>query len=160
MECLGSRLRQERKRLRLTQIEFAELGGVAQNAQGHYENGKRVPKADYLQRLSVAGVDIPYVLSGKPETVFGGSDMRKVVPPFLIDERNAGHAVEDVIAQLGQTLWMTAKTIAAVATMASSTEGDGPNLKMEESLKGFQSDSRRFIALACDLGHAVSMRNA
>lgn len=66
MSDMGSRLRQERKRLGLSQREIGQLGGVAANAQGKYESGERVPKADYLAALANIGVDVLYILTGQP----------------------------------------------------------------------------------------------
>lgn len=66
MSGIGSRLRQERERLGLSQKVFGEIGGVEANAQGKYENGGRAPKADYLSRVAERGVDILYVLTGSP----------------------------------------------------------------------------------------------
>ena len=65
MSDIGSRLRQERKRLGLSQREMGQLGGVAANAQGRYESGERVPKADYLAAVAYIGVDILYVLTDR-----------------------------------------------------------------------------------------------
>lgn len=65
MNEIGTRLRQERKRLGLSQREMGLLGGVAPNAQGKYESGERVPKADYLAALAQAGVDVLYVLTSR-----------------------------------------------------------------------------------------------
>ncbi|RRV10730.1 XRE family transcriptional regulator [Pseudomonas sp. v388] len=65
MSDIGSRLRQERKRLGLSQREIGQLGGVAANAQGKYESGERVPKADYLAALASIGVDVLYVLTDR-----------------------------------------------------------------------------------------------
>jgi transcriptional regulator with XRE-family HTH domain len=65
MSDIGSRLRQERKRLGLSQREIGQLGGVAANAQGKYESGERVPKADYLAALANIGVDVLYILTGQ-----------------------------------------------------------------------------------------------
>lgn len=62
---IGSRLRQERKRLGLSQKEMGELGGVAANAQGKYESGERAPRADYLAALARAGVDVLFVLTNR-----------------------------------------------------------------------------------------------
>lgn len=67
MSDIGRRLREERVRLGLTQQAFAARGGVASNAQGNYESGKRKPKADYLAALAEKGVDILYVLLGEPQ---------------------------------------------------------------------------------------------
>jgi len=63
MSEMGSRIRQERKRLGYSQREIGLLGGVAANAQGKYESGERVPKADYLAALASVGVDVLYVLT-------------------------------------------------------------------------------------------------
>ncbi|MDH0747223.1 helix-turn-helix domain-containing protein [Pseudomonas sp. GD03842] len=64
MTGIGSRLREERTRLKLSQSALGAIGGVETNAQGNYENGVRSPKADYLLRILGAGVDINYVLTG------------------------------------------------------------------------------------------------
>lgn len=64
MKRVGERLREERKKLGLTQQEFASLGGIATNAQAHYEAGERQPKAGYLIGIAASGVDILYVLLG------------------------------------------------------------------------------------------------
>ncbi|MDT9632562.1 MULTISPECIES: helix-turn-helix domain-containing protein [Pseudomonas] len=64
MSGIGSRLRQERERLGLSQKVFGEIGGVEANAQGKYESGGRAPKADYLSRVAQRGVDVLYVLTG------------------------------------------------------------------------------------------------
>ena len=62
---MGARLRQERKRLGFSQREMGFLGGVAANAQGKYESGERVPKADYLAALASEGLDVLYVLTSR-----------------------------------------------------------------------------------------------
>jgi transcriptional regulator with XRE-family HTH domain len=63
MDTFGSRLREERIRNKLTQTALAELGGVQPNAQGHYENGQRMPRVDYL--LATASViDVNYLITG------------------------------------------------------------------------------------------------
>ncbi|NBF06218.1 helix-turn-helix domain-containing protein [Pseudomonas sp. Fl5BN2] len=64
MSGIGSRLRQERERLGLSQKVFGEIGGVEANAQGKYESGDRAPKADYLSRVAAKDVDVLYVLTG------------------------------------------------------------------------------------------------
>ncbi len=71
MSEIGTRLREERKRLGLSQREMGQLGGVAANAQGKYESGERVPKADYLASLASIGVDVLYVLTSRRATGLG-----------------------------------------------------------------------------------------
>lgn len=65
MSGLGERLREERKRLGLSQADFGALGGVKANAQGKYEADERSPDAAYLSGLSAAGVDVLYLLTGQ-----------------------------------------------------------------------------------------------
>lgn len=65
MSDIATRLREERKRLGLSQREMGCMGGVAANAQGKYESGERVPKADYLAAVANVGVDILYVLTDR-----------------------------------------------------------------------------------------------
>ncbi|MGR3885621.1 helix-turn-helix domain-containing protein [Pseudomonas sp. 1152_12] len=62
---IGSRLKAERVRLGLSQAAIGNIGGVAVNAQGRYENGIRFPRADYLANVASAGVDVLFVITGK-----------------------------------------------------------------------------------------------
>ncbi|SEI62209.1 helix-turn-helix domain-containing protein [Pseudomonas sp. NFR16] len=64
MSGIGTRIREERERLGLSQRAFGEIGGVEPNAQGKYESGDRTPKADYLANVAAKGVDVLYVLTG------------------------------------------------------------------------------------------------
>lgn len=64
VKLVGIRLREVRKSMKLTQHEFAALGGVESNAQSHYEAGVRPPKASYLIGIAGGGADILYVLLG------------------------------------------------------------------------------------------------
>lgn len=59
------RLKEERKRIGLSQIELGQFGGVNKFSQSNYENGKRSPDARYLQGIASAGIDVGYVLTGK-----------------------------------------------------------------------------------------------
>jgi transcriptional regulator with XRE-family HTH domain len=61
----GRRLAEERKRLGLTQVGFADLAGTSAAKQSLYENDRRELRAAYLARLVEAGVDVVYVLIGR-----------------------------------------------------------------------------------------------
>lgn len=65
MSTFGERLREERKRLGISQIAFAELGGAKKHSQINYEADKSSPSSDYIAALVQAGVDILYVLTGQ-----------------------------------------------------------------------------------------------
>lgn len=61
---IGSRLREERVKLKMTQQHFGAVGGVNINAQYKYERGLRIPKADYLANINSLGADIYYITTG------------------------------------------------------------------------------------------------
>ncbi|MFK3797064.1 helix-turn-helix domain-containing protein [Pseudomonas sp. NPDC088444] len=79
MTGIGPRLREERTRLKLSQSALGAIGGVETNAQGNYESGARSPKADYLLRITGAGVDINYVLTGVRQRENDGT-LSSIVP--------------------------------------------------------------------------------
>lgn len=62
---LGSRIKEERKRLGLTQVTFAELVGVQPTTQINYEKDNRIPDAAYLEKAGKAGCDILYLVAGR-----------------------------------------------------------------------------------------------
>ncbi|WP_426115933.1 helix-turn-helix domain-containing protein [Pseudomonas sp. DSP3-2-2] len=82
MSTIGMRLKQERVRIGLTQRELGRVGGVKVNAQGAYELDKRSPRADYLAKILTAGVDVIYVLTGKPVPPSGPPDHDGVAEPL------------------------------------------------------------------------------
>lgn len=67
---VGSRLREERERIRASQVDFALIAaqhgitGATQRSITRYENGVQTPSIPFLLAVSYVGVDINYVLSG------------------------------------------------------------------------------------------------
>ena len=103
MSGIGSRLRQERERLGLSQKSFGEIGGVEANAQGKYENGDRAPKADYLSRVAARGVDVLYVLTGSPTPTLI-DNLSQIEEKVLISYRILHKEDQDAIRRLTTTL--------------------------------------------------------
>ena len=62
---IGTRLREERNRLGLTQPELAARAGVGKQAQLRYEAGERNPDTVYLAALADAGADVLYIVTGQ-----------------------------------------------------------------------------------------------
>ncbi|MCP1573642.1 transcriptional regulator with XRE-family HTH domain [Herbaspirillum rubrisubalbicans] len=88
MSTFGQRLKEERKRLGLTQPEFAAVGGVEKGAQINYEQDKRFPSAEYLIAVSSLGVDAQYVLLGKPSSDDLAEDEKELLIGYRsLDER-------------------------------------------------------------------------
>jgi len=60
----GNRLKIERQRVGLTQVDFAEIGGVSRATQISYEQSKGSPDVAYWQAVANIGVDVGFVLTG------------------------------------------------------------------------------------------------
>lgn len=81
-EIIGSRLKEERLRLGLSQTQFADLGGVQKQAQLRYEKGERAPGADYLAAVASAGADVLYILVGRRDTAMLSPDEAMVLAGY------------------------------------------------------------------------------
>lgn len=82
---IGERLREERVRLGYNQADFAAIASVAKTSQFNYEKGDRSPDAVYLEAVSLKGVDVLYVLTGKrshPESYRLSNDAAELVQIF------------------------------------------------------------------------------
>lgn len=75
---IGERLKSERLRLGLSQARVGSIGGVEVNAQGRYENGIRLPRADYLAAIAGLGIDVLFVITGH-RNQNGNADSAKAV---------------------------------------------------------------------------------
>lgn len=86
----ATRLRAERGRLKLTQQQFAELGGVKRLSQHLYEQDVRVPDVNYLLRLQKHDVDVAFLVFGKPAILTGlesGPPLELLISAFrAVDE--------------------------------------------------------------------------
>jgi transcriptional regulator with XRE-family HTH domain len=68
MTTIGQRLKEQRDGLALSQEAFGQIAGVGKRAQINYEQGLRVPDADYLAAIAAAGCDVLYVITGRKES--------------------------------------------------------------------------------------------
>lgn len=65
---LGDKLKDLRKKEHLTQLMLAEKCGVSKNAIWNYENNKRVPTVEILEKLATAlNVSVAYLLNKDDE---------------------------------------------------------------------------------------------
>ncbi|MDT8229585.1 helix-turn-helix transcriptional regulator [Pseudomonas aeruginosa] len=65
----SERLRQERKRLSLTQAQAAQKAGVTRETWSRYETGALLPGMEVLAALANAGADVHYILTGQRQGV-------------------------------------------------------------------------------------------
>ena len=103
MKDLGSRLKEERKRLGLSQQDFGSIGGVEANAQGKYESGERIPRSDYLAALGRKGIDIMYVLSGE-RTPIATDTLNEAERAVITHYRALSEDDREAISQLATSL--------------------------------------------------------
>lgn len=103
MNGLGTRLKEERKSLGLSQQQFAAIGGVEANAQGKYESGERTPRSDYLTALGCQGVDVLYLLSGR-RTPLRAEALTDAEREIIVHYRTLTLADQDAIGQLALSL--------------------------------------------------------
>ena len=61
----SARLKEERKRLKLTQPIFAERCGVTKKSQVAYEGNDLPLFADYMEKAAALGADVGYIVSGQ-----------------------------------------------------------------------------------------------
>jgi len=61
---ISARIRQERARIGLSQVDFAQRVGVGRSSQKDYESGATSPSAEYLLKARDLGVDVVFVLTG------------------------------------------------------------------------------------------------
>ncbi|CDH06575.1 Transcriptional regulator, XRE family [Xenorhabdus bovienii str. oregonense] len=61
----SDRLRIEREKLGLTQIEIAKTCGVSYRTYCDYEAGKTEPKASFFAQLDEMGADVLFILTGQ-----------------------------------------------------------------------------------------------
>lgn len=60
----GQRLKEERKRLNMSQEHLAQIGGCQRLAQLQYESEATAPTTRYLSAIAAAGVDLSYLILG------------------------------------------------------------------------------------------------
>lgn len=63
---IGERLKEERRRLGLSQADAAAQLSIAKKSQTNYELGHSSPNAEYLAAAAALGFDVLYVLTGVP----------------------------------------------------------------------------------------------
>lgn len=61
----GERLREERKRMGLSQPQFAALAGTTKQTLFSWESGKTAPDGFQLEALAESGMDVLFVVTGQ-----------------------------------------------------------------------------------------------
>ncbi|WON83263.1 MULTISPECIES: helix-turn-helix domain-containing protein [Chromobacterium] len=62
---ISDRLKQERSRLDMIQMDAAKAAGISYGSYFSYEKGTCTPNAEVLSKLYSAGFDVAYIITGK-----------------------------------------------------------------------------------------------
>lgn len=65
VSLFANRLKEERKKLGLTQAQAAEKCGISMRMWGDYERGKYFPRNENLIGIEKIGIDVQYVMYGR-----------------------------------------------------------------------------------------------
>jgi len=107
MLTVGQRLIKERKRLGISKVDMASVGGISRVSQASYEADKTSPNGEYLIRVSKVGVDVNYVLFGnsQSENINNYSDdFLEVMELKLAECQKNLHQFESSIQMMQQAL--------------------------------------------------------
>ncbi len=63
--AISDRLKEERKRLKLSQPDFGALGGAGKTTVIAWERGDATPNAAFLQAAAKVGADVRYIITGQ-----------------------------------------------------------------------------------------------
>lgn len=92
----GKRLKEERKRLKLTQPQLAEIAGTTKGTQLLYEKDDMRANSDYLAAIAKVGIDVTYVLTGER----GGVNLSDEEAAFLSLLRRQSKEVRDAALEV------------------------------------------------------------
>lgn len=62
---IGSRIKEERARLGLSQAEAAEKTGISREMWGKYERGSAIPGGEVLFSFASIGADMQFIMTGQ-----------------------------------------------------------------------------------------------
>lgn len=89
----ANRLKEERKKLGLTQAEMAEKCGVSREMWGSYERGVYMPRSETLLSFSQAGINVDYVMGSSESPSDGLSPEERELLAMFRAASGLGRAV-------------------------------------------------------------------
>ncbi|MFJ5239516.1 helix-turn-helix domain-containing protein [Pseudomonas neuropathica] len=129
------RLKEERKRLKLTQAEAGSLAGVTRESWSRYEGGGVSPGMEVLEAFALAGADVQFILTGTSASSRNGPAVKDV----QIDVQRLERIAEmlEKAAQVAGKRWPMKKlaAIAAEVYNALSADQELNELQLERVLK-------------------------
>jgi DNA-binding XRE family transcriptional regulator len=164
---VGSRLRDERKRLRMSQEAFAQRCGIHRRTQVNYELDRRTPGADYWDAIDNAGACSTFVLSGKDElftptrSAVAASAFARVLhamgfePEFFEALLTAFHDLELRASRDA----MDSAAFAALESLGSKIVADSPSIQRQLAAAS-EIDADLMTAVLAAVDDALGSRSA
>lgn len=103
----GARLKEERKRLKLTQTQLAELVGTTKSTQLLYEKETMRANSEYLSAIARVGLDVGYIITGQ----HGGVQLSAEEAEILALLRKAVPAVRETALMVLRTGTVISKQV-------------------------------------------------
>lgn len=91
------RLKEERKRLKIKQKEFAEELGISAQGIINYEKGARKPSLEYIDALIKKGADIQYIYTGDRSASYLSDEIKELINLYEAAPENIKKAVRAVL---------------------------------------------------------------
>lgn len=126
---IGARLRAERARLHLKQVDVATAAHVSKTTQIKYESGARSPDAQYLAALQPLGVDVLFVVTGQRSQPASVDTSLVSIPRYVVSASAGGGCVNEpgaeylVGAVCVTTAWLTARHLSPAGLRAITVRG-------------------------------------
>lgn len=100
----GNRLREERKKLGLTQVEAAEKCGIERETWGKYERGIFMPGGDVLISFLGLGVNVSYLFSPEEQSRKAESNLAKEERSLLEAYRTASDKAKAALLAMADVI--------------------------------------------------------
>lgn len=98
----GERLREERKRLKMTQADFAKVGGIGVSSLKLYEGNEGDPGAQFLAAIGGAGADVQYIVVGARSNTALAADEQILLESYRsLDSLNKRQALARMLTESG-----------------------------------------------------------
>ncbi|HGO5823436.1 TPA: helix-turn-helix domain-containing protein [Mannheimia haemolytica] len=134
---IHERLKNERKRLLLTQVEMAEKCEVTPTTYSNYELGKRKPDAKFLQNFANIGGDVQYLFTGeKTRLLLNGHENVAMVAFNSLTPEQKTNAISYMVA-LGQGL--VKNDLTDVLKSTSQEKNTAPTINQSAGYAGKQT---------------------
>lgn len=91
--AIGQRLKEERKRLKFTQMQLANFAETTKNSVLNYEKDTVNPTSVFFEKISAHGFDIQYILTGIRSDSSLTDDEKEVLALY----RSASDAIKQAV---------------------------------------------------------------